>query len=179
MQANLLSRREDIVLRGDVLTVAIDAALSIHIMVTNRSDRSWVRIVPDRCLSLRPMFLFAPARSTTTYRRFVTNNRPRLSRERGNDRRAFQLLGPALFHPPNGKSTRDELFEESASFLSGSPTVCLAAWQMRKTWCKRHLFAGRKLTPPKSSPHQPSQIGAGQQGDTTFPNFLTDPCQRA
>jgi hypothetical protein len=41
------------------------------------------------------------------------------------------------------------------------------------------FLAGRILTPPKSSPHQPSQIGAGQQDDTTFPNFLTDPCQRA
>ena len=41
MQANLLSRREDIVLGEDTLTVAIDAALSIHIMVTHRNDRSW------------------------------------------------------------------------------------------------------------------------------------------
>jgi hypothetical protein len=55
MQANLLFRREDIALGEDALTVAIDAALSIHIMVTNRSDRSWVRIVPDRYLSVRPM----------------------------------------------------------------------------------------------------------------------------
>jgi len=55
MQANLLSRREDIVLREDALTVAIDAALSIHTMATNRSDPGWVRIVPDRDLSVRPI----------------------------------------------------------------------------------------------------------------------------
>ena len=55
MQANLLSRREDLVLGENTLTVAIDAALSIHIMATHRSDRSWVRIVPDRDMSVRPM----------------------------------------------------------------------------------------------------------------------------
>ena len=49
MQANLLSRGEDIVLYCEYfLTVAIDACLilSIHKMVTNRSDSSCVRIVP-------------------------------------------------------------------------------------------------------------------------------------
>jgi RNA polymerase sigma-70 factor (ECF subfamily) len=43
-----------------------------------------------------------------------------------------------------------DLFEESASFFSASPTGCLAAWQMQKTWCRKHFFAGRKLTAPKS-----------------------------
>jgi hypothetical protein len=56
MQANLLPRGEDIVLRECFLTVAIDTASSIHIRVTKGSDRSWVRIVPDRDTSVRPMF---------------------------------------------------------------------------------------------------------------------------
>ena len=61
--------------------------------------------------------------------------------------------------------------KKKRQLLFGIASRFLAAWQMRKTWGKRHFFAGRKLTSPKSSPHQPSQIGAG---DTTFPNFLTD-----
>ena len=64
MQTNLLSRGEDVVLREYFLTFASDATLSIHIMVTNRSYRSWVRIVPDRDMSVRPMFLFAQSLRT-------------------------------------------------------------------------------------------------------------------
>jgi len=60
MQANLLSRGEDIVLYCEYfLTVAIYACLilSIHKMVTNGRDIGWVRIVPDHDMSVRPMFV--------------------------------------------------------------------------------------------------------------------------
>ena len=97
MQANLLSWRENIVLREDALTVASDAALSIHIMVTNRSDPGWVRIVPDRDLSVCPIScLHLRDRQRSIEGLYCL-------RERGNNRRAFQPLGPTLFHPPNGK----------------------------------------------------------------------------
>ena len=59
MQANLLFRGEDIVFHWEYFfTAAIDAfsILSIHKVVTNRRDIACVRIVPDRVMSVRPMF---------------------------------------------------------------------------------------------------------------------------
>ena len=148
MQANLLSRGEDIFLREYALAVAIDAAVSIHIMVTNRSDPSWVRIVPDRDMSIRPMscsHLRDRQRSiegchTQPASGMIAELFSRLARLSSIHRKANQGI----------KEMNSS--KKSASFFSGSPTGFLAAWQMRKTWCKRHFFAGRKSTPPKSSP---------------------------